>query len=95
MRKATFLQEEIARLQKEIAGVGSTHINANAEIARRQSEIFVAASQLAEISTRRLARLTWALITLTFALLIFTITLYKDTHFAIQREKAQQHDNLQ
>ena len=57
-------------------------------IAHRQSEIAIAASQLAEISTGRLVKLTWALIVLTAALLVFTVYLYKDTHALIQRESA-------
>ena len=37
--------------------------------------------------TRRIIRLTWALVALTAALLLFTVYLYKDTHQLIQREQ--------
>ena len=50
-------------------------------------------SEVAEISTRRIVRLTWALVALTAALLIFTVYLYKDTHALVEREQtAQSHD---
>jgi hypothetical protein len=44
-------------------------------VAVEQSEIFVAASQLSEISTRRIIRLTWFLAMLTLALVGLTIGL--------------------
>jgi len=79
------LQTKIEQLRKEI-----TNINTNSrydrnqvniflyslsDISKKQSEIFVLASQLAEISTRRIVRLTWALVILSFALLFFTVWL--------------------
>jgi predicted PurR-regulated permease PerM len=88
MCKAKRLQARIDALQESVAKVCTTETNSVAKIAQMQSEIFVAATQLAEISTRRIVRLTAALFVLTAALLIFTAYLYKDTHTLIQREKA-------
>ena len=84
------IQKEIERHRDQISNFTtlSAHNVKPAEIAKHQAEIFVLASQLAEISSRRIVRLTWALVFLTAALLFFTIALYEDTHFQIQRYKA-------
>jgi hypothetical protein len=95
MRKAKLLQAEIERLQKQIAGVGSTHINAVAEVGKSQSGIFVAAAQLAEITSRRIVYLTFVLAVLTAALLIYTIFLYQDAHTEIKNRNLTQHHQLQ
>ncbi len=51
-------------------------------------------SEIDEISTKRIVRLTWALVALTAALLVFTVYLYKDTHALIEREQtAQPHES--
>jgi hypothetical protein len=56
--------------------VGSQSAEMSARlVAVEQSEIFVAASQLSEISTRRIIRLTWFLAMLTLALVGLTIGL--------------------
>jgi hypothetical protein len=47
-----------------------------------------------ERQTRHLIFLTWAIVSLTFVLLLFTIYLYQDAHAAAQREQAtEQHSN--
>jgi len=46
-----------------------THTGSDVRAARLHSEIFVAASQLAEISTRRIVYLTWALLIVSIVLL--------------------------
>jgi hypothetical protein len=46
-----------------------THAGSDVRAARLHSEIFVAASQLAEISTRRIVYLSWALLIVSIALL--------------------------
>jgi hypothetical protein len=48
--------------------------------------LLVIIAKEADIQTRRIVRLTWALVGLTGALLLFTWFLYKDTHVLIQRE---------
>jgi hypothetical protein len=40
--------------------------------------------------TRRIIRLTWGLLILTAALLVFTIVLYEDAHKQIQRDTLKQ-----
>ena len=55
------LQEKIERHRQEIERIARVPTLAAAPtlLASQQSEMFVAASQLAEISTRRIVRLTW------------------------------------
>ncbi len=84
MCRAKELQNRIEQLRKDIARICSTHTNATAEISKLQSEMFVAASQLTEISTRRIIRLTWFLAILTAALLAYTILIYEDAHATIE-----------
>ncbi len=54
----------------------------------KASTLFARLSADQERIARRLLCLTWALVALTFALLVFTVYLYKDTHLLIQREQA-------
>ena len=79
------LQAKIEQLRKEIKDINADprydrnqvniFLNSISDISKKQSEIFVLASQLAEISTRRIVRLTWALVILSIALLFFTVWL--------------------
>jgi hypothetical protein len=46
-----------------------------------------------EKTTRRLVRLTWVIAALTFALLLFTIALYKDSRTPIQSSNFQNHSS--
>src|SRR5207249_1020569 len=78
MSKSKQLQKQIDDAIKAMAEVVPTQAGSDVRAARLHSEIFVAASQLAEISTRRVVHLTWALVVLTVALLFFAIALYED-----------------
>ncbi|MEK7706500.1 MAG: hypothetical protein AAB380_00685 [Verrucomicrobiota bacterium] len=71
------LQDKIERHRKEIVRIPKEEAagSVNFLIAAQQSEIFVAASQLAELSTRRIIRLTWFLAFLTLVLVGLTIGL--------------------
>jgi len=51
--------------------------------------LLVIIAKEADIQTRRIVRLTWALVGLTGALLLFTCFLYKDTHVLTQRERTE------
>jgi hypothetical protein len=89
-------------LFKIAEGSGTAQIKIPALTSRHQAEIVAAASELTEISTGRLVKLTrWlvaltgALLLLTLVLAVFTMAFYKDTHFQIEREKKQQHAKLQ
>jgi len=74
MSKPKELQKRIEQLREEIANVKiNAGFDATATISKKQSEIFVLASQLTEISTRRIIHLTWALAFLTLVLLIVTV----------------------
>lgn len=91
--RARELQQRIAKAREEIDAIarGSpASPAAPAELARRHAEIAICASQLAEISTRRLVWLTWALVILTAALLAYTIRLYQ-----YARTEAEHHHQLE
>jgi hypothetical protein len=47
----------------------------------------------AEIYTRRIVRLTWALVILTAALLFYTVVIYQDAHKQIQCDTLKQDGN--
>jgi hypothetical protein len=91
------IQTKIEQLRKEIAGVNTNSgWDSAANISKKQSEIFVLASQLAEISTRRIIHLTWALAFLTFALLIFTawpVIFPKDFDFKVKCAQEKKTNN--
>ena len=95
MAKPEDLHAIIERKLEAIAEISPGHGGSEAKIARLHSEIFVVASQLAEISSRRLERqtqqliyLTWAVVALTFVLLLFTAYLTYDVY--LQRQRHQQ-----
>ena len=67
------LHERIEQIRKEIAEVKPSHTVATATIVAKQSELFVAAAQLADLASRRLERQTDTLIDLTRSLKIFTV----------------------
>jgi hypothetical protein len=70
------IQGRIDQLRKEIDDIISFRGSAIAEISKRQSEIFVLASQLSEISTRRMEFLTKHLVYLTYVLAALTLGLF-------------------
>src|SRR5438132_8576440 len=82
-------------LSKSAKGVSTPQIEIVARTSRHQGEIVAAASELAEIFTRRLVKLTWCLVVLTIGLLLltgvltlFTRALTEDTHrLQIEREQ--------
>lgn len=66
MPTAKEIQERIEQLRKEIADITEHRpfrMDSSVQIAQRQSEVFVAPSQLVEISSRRTQDLTEQLIT--------------------------------
>ena len=92
----TALLDDLDRLAKEATSVGNPKANAIALITaiRKFADIQCILSDQADVQTRRIVRLTWALVALTVALLIFTVYLYKDTHALVEREqKAQTHES--
>jgi hypothetical protein len=83
-------------------GAGAYDTKTSAAIARWQSEIAIALSQIAEISTRRIVSLTrWivgltiGLFILTLVLAVFTICLYQDTHADAHDRELAKHHQLQ
>jgi hypothetical protein len=88
-------QSKIAIELKKYADIG--HPGAAALVAIEQANIFVAASQLAEISTRRIIKLTWFLALLTFALLVVEIRSVffpKDMAAPIEHIQANQNQQI-
>ncbi len=69
MSKSKQLQDRIDNATKAMGELTPTHTGSDVRAARLHSEIFVAASQLAEISTRRIVYLTWALLIVSIVLL--------------------------
>ena len=58
---------------------------------RARTALDIRLAEDAEISTRRIIRLTWVLAALTLALLVLTAALYKDAHEQIQRDQLKEH----
>jgi len=92
------LQKRIEEIRAEIADVNPSVYDSGPKIAKRHVEIFVAAAQLADLSTlrmeqqtRQLIRLTWALVILTAVLLLFTAFLSYDAYFNHQRNGPAPH----
>jgi hypothetical protein len=82
------LIDDLDRLADEATSVGNPKANAIALITaiRKFADIQCIISDQADVQTRRIVRLTWGLVALTTALLIFTVYLYKDTHALVERE---------
>jgi hypothetical protein len=100
------LEKQIDKAREELVaifnGTGSGEIKAVSSIARWQSQIAIAVSEIAEISTRRLVKLTrWlvgltvALFILTLVLAVFTIRLYQDAHANAHHSDFPYHAELQ
>lgn len=95
MNNPETIQTKIKQLRQEIADVKTnTGFDSASNIAKKQSEIFILASQLAEISSRRIEKqtnklitLTWVLVGLTIALLLFTVHLSYDTYLKNQTKQ--------
>ena len=95
-RKSKKLQLEIDKLRKQICEFETPiGVDPREQMMARCARLGALNAELAEISTRRIVRLTWALVALTAALLIYTIFLYKDTHQLIQSEKQAQDHSVQ
>ena len=91
------LQEKIEHHRQEMIRIPKEEPawSVPTKIATEHSEIFIATSRLAEISTRRIIYLTWGLLALTIALLALTAALYKDAHEQIKREQLKEHRDAQ
>lgn len=74
MGRAKKLQDQIEALRREIQDVRPTNAFSVAVIAQKQADMYVYASQIAELSTGRIVRLTWGLFILTVALLVVSVT---------------------
>jgi hypothetical protein len=93
-KKAKRLQAEIEALhsrlvekEEALAKLGNNYVP---QIASICSCLMVRQAQLTELSTRRLIQLTWGLVALTAALLLFTIALYKEAHALTQLDQTSQ-----
>jgi hypothetical protein len=84
------LIEHLDKLAIDQTSITNPKANAIAVITaiRKLASIQSILSDLADLQTKRIVRLTWALVILTAALLVFTAALYEDAHAQIQ------HDNL-
>ena len=75
--------------EESIRGLGDVGAPVTRTMARFASLLGVLSIQ-ADIQTRRIVRLTWALVFLTTALLVFTVYLFRDTHILVKHEQMQQ-----
>ncbi len=84
------LIEHLDRLALEATSGDNPKANAIAVITaiRKLAGIQSILSDLADLQTRRIVRLTWALVALTVALLVFTVALYEEAHAQTQRDAA-------
>jgi hypothetical protein len=80
-------KELLAEIYKEATNENQKPDARIAKTAAKASALFARLSADQERIARRLIYLTVALVALTATLLVFTIYLYKDTHFQIQREQ--------
>jgi hypothetical protein len=66
-----------------------------AELLSVVSDEQAASAAKVERQTGKLITLTWGIVILTFALLVFTIVLYKDTHTLVEHETLKKYQALQ
>lgn len=82
-------EQEIARLLKEIHEESHRPQRPDAKSLARTMALFSSLlgvlSIQADIQTRRIVRLTWTLVVLTFALLFFTVYLSQEAYFENKR----------
>jgi hypothetical protein len=85
------LIEHLDKLALEGTSISNPKANTIALITaiRKLAGIQSILSDLADLQTRRIVRLTWALVVLTTALLVFTVYLFKDTHTGTARTDRQ------
>jgi hypothetical protein len=103
MTKAQQIEERIAEIRAEIRKFFESHPappHDHLRLTTHLAELQVALSERAELGTksvvnltRKLVWLTWALVAVSAALLIFTVYLNKDTHALIQREQTTTEHN--
>jgi hypothetical protein len=90
-------QDLLDEMEKLITG--SQNPAFNTQLAMRAlhkfAGVLAVVSLAADKHSRRLVYLTWVLVALTAALLVFAIALYEDSHFQIQSDQAQKHHELQ
>jgi hypothetical protein len=97
--KVTLLQAEIEVLHSELVKEEAKMAKLKEEkrysatIPTICSQLVARQAQLTELTTRRLIWLTWGLLALTAALLIFTIALYKEAQAQAQAQTYRQQTN--
>jgi hypothetical protein len=75
IKRPSDLQKEIAQIMTDIQKIAkrSRDFGTSTEVTAKFAELLVSLSELAEISTRRLVHLSWALFGLTAILLLVSI----------------------
>jgi hypothetical protein len=92
MRKPEEIRSEIDHLVEELKKVDEKRYRfADVRVIAKAGILSALSAEMAEASTRRIVRLTWALAILTAGLLVLTVILCWDTHAIAKREA--NHDN--
>lgn len=98
MNKSKALQDRLEQLHADLATIKERTKSIDLLDAKAScctAEILACTSQLAEITTGRIVRLTWALCFLTFGLLVVTVFVYKDSHALVKSSTEAQHRQAQ
>ena len=81
LRSQKEIRQELEGLVDELKKVDQQRFEyADVRVTAKTGMLAALTAEMAEVSTRRLVWLTWALVVLTVFVLLFTIVLYKDSH---------------
>jgi hypothetical protein len=86
---------EISNAIKEQVAAFQDGKHPDLQMTARLAELHEATSELAEISTRRIVHLTWALVVLTGGLFIYTVFLYEDAKAKNEGSPKTEHHQFQ
>ncbi len=89
MRKSNQIRDEIDALIGKLKEVDDKRFTyADVRVIAKVGILSALTAEMAEVSTRRIVNLTWALVILTAMLFIFTVVLCIDTHKISNHEKS-------
>jgi hypothetical protein len=90
-KSADELIADMEQLIKEGCSSSNPAFNTGKQMAalRKFACVLTVTARATDVQTRRIVRLTWALVWLSAVLLLFTVFLYVDTHALMQRERTQ------
>lgn len=90
MRRPDDIRGEIESLVEELKKVDEKRYRfADVRVVAKAGILSALSAEMAEVSTRRIVCLTWALVSLTVVLLVLTAILCWDTHALVKHEANQ------